>query len=349
MSPPDAVATYPGPVVSAAGVDADLADLPTTLARGLDVVEEHLLRAVSHVDELVDAVSRHLVLAGGKRVRPTLTLLAAQLGDPTRPEVVTAATAVELTHLASLYHDDVMDSAPLRRGAPAAHEVWGNEVAILTGDLLFARASRLVAALGPSAVRLQAETFERLCLGQLHETVGPRPGEDPVEHHLQVLSDKTGSLIATSARYGAELSGADPSVVGLLVAYGEAVGVAFQLADDVLDLSDPQTRAERTGKVPGTDLREGVATLPTLLARARAAAGDRDAAALVELLDADLSDDAALARALTALGADRVTEEAMDEARRWSATAVAALDPLPEGPVKDALVAFAWSVTDRDR
>ena len=349
VGPSGAVATYPGPVVSAPGVDADLADLPATLARGLDVVEQNLLRAVSHVDDLVDAVSRHLVLAGGKRVRPTLTLLAAQLGDPSRPEVVTAATAVELTHLASLYHDDVMDSAPLRRGAPAAHEVWGNEVAILTGDLLFARASRLVAELGPRAVRIQAETFERLCLGQLHETMGPRPGEDPVAHHLQVLSDKTGSLIATSARYGAELSGADESAVGLLVAYGEAVGVAFQLADDVLDLSDPQARAERTGKVPGTDLREGVATLPTLLVRARAATGDREAAALVQLLDADLADADALARALTALGASSATAEAMGEARRWSARAVAALDPLPGGAVKDALVAFAWSVTDRDR
>lgn len=340
------MATYPGAVVDAAGVGAHLS---ASVASGLDVVEARLLEAVSHVDGLVDAVARHLVVAGGKRVRPTLTLLAAHLGDPDRPEVVTAATAVELTHLASLYHDDVMDSAPLRRGGPSAHAVWGNEVAILTGDLLFARASRLVADLGPRAVRLQAETFERLCLGQLHETMGARPGEDPVAHHLQVLADKTGSLIATSARYGAELSGADPSVVAVLVAYGEAVGVAFQLADDVLDLSDPQARAARTGKVPGTDLREGVATLPTLLARARAERGDDVARALVALLDADLSDDAALARAVAALGASPVTEEAMDEARRWSALAVAALEPLPRGAVKDALIAFAWSVTDRDR
>src|SRR6478672_6100802 len=152
---------------------------------------------------LVDDASRHLVNAGGKRLRPLLTLLAAELGDGSRREVIDAAVVVELTHLATLYHDDVMDSAPLRRGAPAAHEVWGNSVAILTGDLLFARASATVAGLGPDAVRIQAATFERLCLGQLHETVGPRPDEDHVAHYLQVLADKTASLIATSARFGA--------------------------------------------------------------------------------------------------------------------------------------------------
>ncbi len=323
--------------------------LTDSLADGLEVVEDRLLDAVGHVDDLVDAVARHLVLAGGKRVRPALTLLASHLGDPTRPEVVTAAVAVELTHLASLYHDDVMDSAPLRRGAAAAHEVWGNEVAILTGDLLFARASRLVADLGPDAVRLQAETFERLCLGQLHETMGPRPDEDPLEHHLQVLRDKTGSLIATAARYGAQLSGADAQVVDVVVAYGEAVGVAFQVADDVLDLSDPTSRAERTGKVPGTDLREGVETLPTLLARADAADGDADAMALVEALDGDLSSDTALEGVLLALADAPQTRAARAEAERWSQRAVDALEPLPDGEVKDALVDFAREVVRRDR
>ncbi len=346
--------TYPG-AVSGSG-EGDPATpargsqpLDDSLADGLEAVEERLLRAVGHVDDLVDAVARHLVLAGGKRVRPALTLLTSHLGDPRRPEVVTAAVAVEMTHLASLYHDDVMDSAPLRRGAAAAHQLWGNEVAILTGDLLFARASRLVADLGPDAVRLQAETFERLCLGQLHETMGPRPGEDPVAHHLQVLRDKTGSLIATSARYGAQLSGAGAEATAVVVAYGEAVGVAFQIADDVLDLSDPTSRAERTGKVPGTDLREGVATLPTLLARADAARGDGRAAALVEALDSDLSGDAELEAVLVAFGGAPQTQAAREEAERWSQRAVDALAPLPGGEVKDALVEFAREVVQRDR
>ena len=167
--------------------DPDLAD---RLAVRLALVEERLRDAVANVDPLADDASRHLVNAGGKRLRPLLTLLAAELGDGSRREVVDAAVVVELTHLATLYHDDVMDSAPLRRGAPAAHEVWGNSVAILTGDLLFARASATVAGLGPDAVRIQAATFERLCLGQLHETVGPRPEDDRVAHYLQVLADK---------------------------------------------------------------------------------------------------------------------------------------------------------------
>jgi heptaprenyl diphosphate synthase len=341
MSP----STYPGAVPGATQVDEDLS---TALGDGLDVVEAELQRAVAHEEDLVDAVTRHLLLAGGKRVRPMLTMLCSHLGDASRPEVVTAAVAVELTHLASLYHDDVMDSAPVRRGAPAAHQVWGNEVAILTGDLLFARASRLVADLGPSAVRLHSETFERLCLGQLHETMGPRPGADPVAHHVQVLADKTGSLIATSARYGAELSGCSPEVVRMVVAYGEAVGVAFQLADDVLDLADPDERAARTGKVPGTDLREGVPTLPVLLARRAAEEGDPAAAVLVQQLDADLADDVDLAAAVLSLRGSPYPDAALAAAHQWADRAVAAIAPLPGGAVKDALVSFANQVVDRD-
>ncbi len=314
------------------------------VAQGLDEVELRLREAVAHSDELADTVSRHLVEAGGKRVRPMLALLAAHLGDPTRPEVLDAAVVVELTHLATLYHDDVMDSAPTRRGAPSVHALWGNSVAILTGDLLFARASRVVAGLGPQAVRIQAATFERLCLGQLHETVGPRPGEDAVEHYIGVLSDKTGSLIATSGRFGAMFAGCSREVTDVLVDYGEKVGVAFQLADDVIDLSsDPAV----TGKTPGTDLREGVPTLPVLLARRAAAEGDADAVKVVEVVDGDLSDDAALADAVRLLREHPVTAVAREHARRWADEAVAALEPLPDGEVKAALADFAGEVAAR--
>lgn len=318
--------------------------LTTSVSELLEVVEGRLREAVAHTDELADSVSRHLVEAGGKRVRPMLTALASHLGDQSRPEVLDAAVVVELTHLATLYHDDVMDSAPVRRGAPAAHAVWGNSVAILTGDLLFARASRIVAGLGPQAVRIQAATFERLCLGQLHETVGPSAGQDPIEHYLQVLADKTGSLIATSGRFGAMFAGCGKQVLDVLVEYGEKVGVAFQLADDVLDVA-----GEETGKTPGTDLREGVATLPALLARRAAAQGDADAAELVALLDGDLDDDAALADAVQRLGAHPATEQARMSAQRWAGDAVAALGPLPESDVRRALVAFAETVADRTR
>lgn len=242
--------------------------LAERLSGRVALVEELLRDAVTYADPIAHDASRHLVDAGGKRLRPLLTLLTAELGDGNRREVIDAAAVVELTHLATLYHDDVMDSAPLRRGAPSAHEVWGNSVAILTGDLLFARASSIVSGLGPEAVRIQAQTFERLCLGQLHETVGPRPDEDPVEHYLQVLADKTASLIATSARFGAMFAGCRPDVVRTVTQFGEIVGVAFQLADDVIDLTSD---GSVTGKTPGTDLREGVPTMPALLLRSRAA------------------------------------------------------------------------------
>ena len=316
------------------------------LATRLALVEERLRDAVAQSDVLADATSRHLVNAGGKRLRPLLTLLAAQLGEGGRPEVIDAAVVVELTHLATLYHDDVMDSAPLRRGAPAAHEVWGNQVAILTGDLLFARASGIVAGLGPEAVRIQAATFERLCLGQLHETVGPATGENPVEHYLQVLSDKTGSLIATSARFGAMFAGCRSEIVHTMVEYGERVGVAFQLADDVIDLSaDPA----QTGKSPGTDLREKVPTMPVLLLRARAAGPDATPAdqELVALLDSDLSDDDVLADAVERLRGHAVVDQTRTMAVGRAQEAAQTLGTLPPGAVRDALESFADALVDR--
>ncbi|WP_432573656.1 polyprenyl synthetase family protein [Kineococcus sp. SYSU DK005] len=319
--------------------------LEAALRDGLEVVEERLREAVGNADPLADAASRHLVEAGGKRVRPMLTLLGAHFGDPSRPEVLDAAVVVELTHLASLYHDDVMDSAPTRRGAPAAQHVWGNNVAILTGDLLFARASNVVAGLGPEAVKVQAATFERLCLGQLHETVGPRPGEDAVAHYLDVLSDKTASLIATAGRFGAQFSGAPAEAVRAMVAYGEDVGVAFQLADDVLDLTSD---VGDSGKRPGTDLREGVPTLPVLLVRRAAAEGDADAARVVALLDSGrLGDDDVLAQAVGALRAHPVTRAARATAREWARRATAHLVDLPDCAARRALQTYAGTVADR--
>ena len=320
--------------------------LDEAIRSGLVAVERRLREAVDHTDPLAAEASRHLVLAGGKRVRPMLTLLASHLGDPTRPEVIDAAVVVELTHLATLYHDDVMDSAPTRRGAPSVHEVWGNSVAILTGDLLFAKASRIVAGLGAEAVQIQAATFEQLCLGQLHETVGPEPGEDPVAHYLRVLADKTGSLIATAGRFGAMFAGCGPEVIDVLLAYGRGVGVAFQLADDVLDLT---ADGGESGKTPGTDLREGVPTLPVLLVRQEAAGGDAAAQEVVGLLDGDLSGDAALAAAVAALRGHSATEQARAEARRWAEDAVRALEPLPDVAAKHALRAFAEASADRTR
>ncbi|HXR45140.1 MAG TPA: polyprenyl synthetase family protein [Pseudolysinimonas sp.] len=308
------------------------------IERGLGEVESGLLGEVTFTDDLADVTSRYLLEAGGKRVRPTLTLLTAQLGTGNNPSVITAASAVEITHLASLYHDDVMDEAQLRRGVPSAQSVWGNSVAILTGDLLFARASKLIASLGDRGLALQADTFERLCLGQLHETIGPRPGEDPIEHYLQVLADKTGSLIALAAVLGVLFGDADEQFQQPVKEFGERIGVAFQLIDDVIDLS---AETAETGKVAGTDLRAGVPTLPLLYLRR---AAERDAAAADLLARIEAGD---LDRAVAELRDHEVTRATLVEARRWSDSAVAALAPLPAGPVKKALTRFAEAIVER--
>lgn len=299
----------------------------------LEAIEDRLLQVVRSADETINPPTSHLAAAGGKRMRPILTLLTAQLGDPALAvgeKVRDAGVAVELTHIATLYHDDVMDEAPLRRGAPSAQKVWGNSAAILTGDVLVARASQLVVALGSQAMHSHAKTFERLCMGQLRETL-PRPADtDPVEHYLQILEDKTGSLIAISARYGAMLTQAGARTEQIVEEFGEHLGVAFQLADDVIDLtSDSQI----TGKTPGTDLREGVDTMPVLLLRQALAAGELDAAGqsiLSTLSSASLSDDAVLADVVERLRLHPVLARTRAMAAQWADDAVAALDGLEE-------------------
>ena len=326
--------------VDSAALTADPA-LEEALRAGLAQVEAALHDAVKSEYPFVTEASRHLVDAGGKRSRPLLVLLAAQLGDPAAPGVVPAAVVVELTHLATLYHDDVMDEADLRRGAASANARWDNSVAILTGDFLFARASDILADLGPEAVRLQARTCERLVTGQIRETVGAVDGADPVEHYLSVLADKTGSLIATSARFGAMLSGAGEQAVDVLTRYGERFGVAFQLSDDLLDVLSDSTES---GKTPGTDLREGIPTLPVLLMRRSARPED---ARLVELLDSGLADDADHREALALLRAHPAMAEAQAEVIRWADAARESLTPLPDSPARAALEALCHQVVGR--
>ncbi|MDP3950769.1 polyprenyl synthetase family protein [Microbacterium sp.] len=314
---------------------------------GLELVENGLAEDLRVADSVADAASRYLYEAGGKRIRPVLTLLTAQLGEGNIPAVIDIAKALEMTHLGSLYHDDVMDGADRRRGVPAAHAVWGNSVAILTGDILFSRASQLMSRYGDRAIRLQADTFERLVMGQLHETVGAQPGDDPIEFYIQVLADKTGSLIAAATQGGAIFSNAPTEFEEPLRVYGEKVGVAFQLLDDVIDLS---AKPEETGKVPGTDLRAGVPTMPYLLLKTET---DAASAALAAQIDegvariADGADPAILDQPLAELRDHAVTQKTLELARTWTRDAIDALAPLPKGTVREALTRFAESLADR--
>ena len=316
--------------------------LASRLRDRMAAVEEALAGHVVSRAGFVSETASHLMSAGGKRFRPLLVLLAAETGDrPESDEVITAACVVELTHLASLYHDDVMDEAELRRGAVSANARWDNHVAILTGDFLFSKSSELTADLGPDAVRIQAQTFTRLVEGQILETVQPGPGEDPLAHYLDVVAGKTGSLIATSARYGARFGGATPEVEEALTAYGEIVGSAFQLSDDILDIA---SESGESGKTPGTDLREGVPTLPVLMALASTDPAD---ARLHELLSGDLTDDDRHAEALRLLRAHPALGQARDYVVNQAREAKAHLAAVPAGPVRDALEAFADLVAVR--
>lgn len=325
-----------------AGVELGDPELAATTAVGLTKVEELLHREVHSDYQFVSETSLHLIDAGGKRFRPLFTLLGAQMGpEPDSDDVITAATVVELIHLATLYHDDVMDSATMRRGAESANSRWDNTVAILTGDFLFAHASRLVADLGPDAVRIIAETFAELVTGQMRETRGPRPGEDPVRHYLTVIAEKTGSLIATAGRYGGMFSGCPPEHVGSLRRFGAMIGTAFQISDDVIDIA---SASDSSGKTPGTDLREGVHTLPMLYALQDTGA---DAERLGVLLARPISDNGEVDEALTLLRTGPGLTRARDVLAAQAADARAELEKLPDCPAAEALSALTTYVVDR--
>jgi len=314
--------------------------LADRLSQRMAEVEKALHDHAASPSPYVTEAARHLFAAGGKRFRPLLVLLAAEAGtDPGSADVLTAACVVEITHVGSLYHDDVMDEAALRRGADSANTRWDNHVAILTGDWLFAKSSELTAQLGAEAVAIQAATFTRLVEGQILE--GVEPTGDPLQHYLDVVAGKTGSLIATSARYGARFSGTTPEVEEALTAYGEIVGSAFQLSDDILDIASD---SDESGKTPGTDLREGVPTLPVLMALASTDPAD---ARLLELLRTDLSDDALHAEALDLLRKHPALEQARAYVIARATEAKQHLAVVPEGPVRAALEAFADVVATR--
>jgi heptaprenyl diphosphate synthase len=315
--------------------------LEARVSRGVHLVEEHLARVVDSDEQFITEAAAHLLNAGGKRFRPMLVMVCAEFGDPAHPDVVPAGTAVELTHLATLYHDDVMDEASMRRGAESANHRWDNSLAILVGDYLFAHASEVVSTLGPDAVGVQARTFARLVKGQIRETIGPRDDDDPLAHYLSVVADKTGSLIATSAHFGATMSRASEEIVAALTEFGERIGVAFQLSDDILDIA---SESGDSGKTPGTDLREGVPTLPVLLARRSTDPADAE---LVRLLSGPIPDDADVARALDALRAHPAMAEARAYVQAEADAARALLDKLPDTSARAALNAICDTLATR--
>jgi heptaprenyl diphosphate synthase len=327
--------------VSSLGASFTDTALESRVLAGVEEVEAQLAAAVDSPSTFVAEAAAHLLNAGGKRFRPLLVMLSAEFGDPSRGDVARSAVVVELTHLATLYHDDVMDEAALRRGAPSANSRWDNSVAILVGDYLFAQASDLVSYLGVDAVRIQARTFSRLVQGQIRETIGPGPDEDALAHYLDVVADKTGSLIATSARFGAMMAGAPADVQETLTEFGERIGAAFQLADDIIDIA---SETGDSGKTPGTDLREGVPTLPTLIALRST---DPESARLRSLLAKPLTDDTEHAEALALLRAHPALTEARAYVQAEADAASVLLAKLPESSARSALQELCDTVVTR--
>jgi heptaprenyl diphosphate synthase len=328
-------------VITVVPVELSDATLAAEVVEGLDLVEDGLRQAAQSQHDLLGQTAAYLI-AGGKRFRATLVLLAAQFGNPRDERVVPAAVAIELTHLATLYHDDVMDEAEVRHSTPSANARWDNSVAILTGDFLFARASGLLADLGADAVKIQADTFARLVEGQIAETVGPRPGQDPLEHYMSVIRGKTASLIATAGRFGAMFSGAPDGVAARIAPACAAIGVAWQLSDDILDVA---SEAAQSGKTPGTDLREGVRSLPVLHALRSAGSGDER---LVELLSGtDLADPDRLAEALALLRVHPAMALAKADLLHWTDVARAEIMALPDVPARAAFEALCEFVVER--
>ncbi|MFW0795372.1 polyprenyl synthetase family protein [Gordonia sp. CPCC 205515] len=331
-----------------AGLDLGTDEFADTVRASLARVEDLLLTELSSGDDIMTEAATHLAKAGGKRFRPMFAILASRFGpNADSPDVITSATVVEMIHLATLYHDDVMDEAPMRRGAPSANARWTNSIAILSGDFLFARASRLVSTLGPDAVRIIAETFAELVTGQMRETIGSR-GADPIDHYLRVVWEKTGSLIAAAGRFGAMASGATPDDIERLSHLGDIIGTAFQVSDDIIDIS---SASGDSGKTPGTDLREGVHTLPVLYAlRSDDPASRRLSELLLDPqtgLAKPVTDDAAVAEAIELLNGSAGMAAAHDRLRAYADEASGVLAELPDGPAHTALSSLVSYTIDR--
>jgi heptaprenyl diphosphate synthase len=322
------------------------------LRPGLLAVEAQMREAVLSTNPFATDAAQHLIEAGGKRFRPMLALLAGMAGgaQPTHPDLVTAGVIVELVHLSTLYHDDVIDAADTRRGTPSTHVKWSNTVAILTGDFLLARASELSASLGTEVTRIMSRTIAQLCEGQILEVQGSLDAalhgavrrEPTRQHYLDVIDGKTASLIRASCRLGALLSGQGPTAVEALTRFGHHLGYAFQMADDVLDIASP---TEESGKVPGTDLREGVHTMPVLLALEDEGPGSPLAALLEDPTEGNVT------KALEVLrihpGLDSARRLAREEAARAKA-ALGDLDlPADREAVLDGLVYLTDYAADR--
>ncbi len=306
----------------------------------LDRVETRLVEVTEADDPFLTKVARHLLTAGGKRYRPLLAQVAAELGNADDHRPVEAGVAVELVHLGSLYHDDVIDEAEERRGSPSVNTNWSNTVAILAGDFLLARASEVAAPLGEEAVALLARTYATLCEGQVLELQLNGDLNHTPDDYYRVIGGKTASLIRTSARLGAMVSGAEASAVEAVGDWAWEMGMVFQMTDDVLDLVATE---EFLGKPVGSDVAEGTFTLPLI----HALAGPRRNE-LRDLLDRPRPYRPEVVARVTEIARNGgYVDRVLDETRGRLEAAESAVDVLGEGPIPDVMRVLGRYLLDR--
>jgi len=322
------------------GLEVSDSVLESDIRARLAEVEKALAEAVRMEPGMLEETSKYLLNAGGKRFRPMLVLVCGHFGNPEDPRLITASVALELTHLASLYHDDVIDEGDSRRGIPSANARWDNTVAILTGDFLFARASEIMSELGNEPTRLLAKTIATLCDGQIREVSLAGRTDQTIDFYMGTIKRKTSALIATAARIGGLMSDAPAEYLDTLEGFGDEVGTAFQLSDDIMDLT---VSSEVLGKEPGVDMKEGVYTLPVL----DALTIGEDADELSKLLSAGPPEGDRLARALEIVR----NEGSLSRSRKVVAGsvdhAVELLGQLPQGPAASALVQLSEFLATR--
>ncbi|MEN9505588.1 MAG: hypothetical protein RI958_1514 [Actinomycetota bacterium] len=301
------------------------------MAADVERIEDALVASVRTGDPYLNEIASHLIVAGGKRLRPVLTLVAVQIaGGPSTDDAVQGGIACELVQTGSLYHDDVMDEAPTRRGVETVNAKWGNLQAILAGDFLLSRASEIAASLGTEVAALLARTIGRLCEGQIEELRHTYNAARPEQSYLASIAGKTASLYATSARIGGLVAGFDRAMVDALTQYGEAFGMVFQIVDDLLDLTATD---DQLGKPAGHDMVEGVYTLPVLRTLQ---SGGIAAASLLDLLGRPL-EASEREKALEIVRANGGVDSALVTAREWADRAVESCGALPASPATDAL------------
>jgi len=322
------------------GLEAPDPALERAVRARLDEVEAALEKAVRADSDLLAETSSYLLSAGGKRFRPMLVLLSGHFGDPTDPRLITGSVSVELVHLATLYHDDVIDEADSRRGIPSVNARWDNTVAILTGDYLFARASEISNELGPEVRGLLARAIATLCDGQIREVESAGRLDQSMQAYTEVIRRKTGALIAASCRLGGLLSDAPAEHLDVLEGFGEALGMAFQLSDDIMDITASQLEL---GKEPGVDMKEGVYTLPVL--HALSVGDGREE--LARLLSTGPPVGGRLDRALEIVRSGESLAHARAAVSSEVHRAIDLAGRLPDGPARTALVGLAGFLAAR--